>query len=110
MDILNEITRLTEQLNVSVRKLRETGKAWAEATEKYRIALAEKELELSDGFMAKTLIHDIARGDKKVARAKYDAICAEAIYKANQEAINSIKLQIRVLDNQYAREWGNPDA
>ena len=31
---------------------------------------------------------------------------AEAVYKANQEAINSIKLQMRIIENQLSREWG----
>lgn len=110
MDLLNEITRLTEMLNTSVKKLRETGQVYAKAQMEYRVALAEKELKLNTEGIAKTLIYDLARGDRAVAKAKYEEICAEAIYKANMEAINSIKLQIRILDNQYAREWGTPDA
>lgn len=30
---------------------------------------------------------------------------AEAVYKANTEAINTLKLQIRLLENQMQREW-----
>ena len=34
-------------------------------------------------------------------------ISKEAIYKANQEAINIYKLKIRLLENQISREWSN---
>ena len=40
------------------------------------------------------------------AKAKYNEIVKEAIYKANQEAINSSKLQIRIIENQIQREYG----
>lgn len=28
------------------------------------------------------------------------------LYQANQESINSTKLKLRILENQYQREWG----
>lgn len=31
----------------------------------------------------------------------------EGLYQANQEAINSTKLKLRILENQLNREWGN---
>ena len=32
---------------------------------------------------------------------------AKVMYETNQEHINTVKLQLRLLDNQIAREWGN---
>jgi hypothetical protein len=32
------------------------------------------------------------------------------VWTANKEAINSIKLQLRILDSQLSREWSNPQA
>ena len=45
-------------------------------------------------------------GIPSVAEARFKRDTAEAIYKANLEAISTIKLQIRVLENQINREFG----
>ena len=52
-----------------------------------------------------TIIGDICRGDKDIARKKFDRDCAEVAYRAALEAINNYKLQIRILDEQLNREW-----
>ena len=54
-----------------------------------------------------TLIDKVVYGDCADKRLKRDI--AETMYKTAQENINSIKLQIRILDNQIAREWGRGD-
>jgi hypothetical protein len=46
-------------------------------------------------------------GIPSVAEARFRRDVAEAVYKANLEAINSIKLQMRLLENQLQREWSN---
>ena len=40
-------------------------------------------------------------------KALFEEICKEAVYKANQETINVIKLQIKLIENQILREWSN---
>ena len=55
--------------------------------------------------MPVTLIQQVVYGVPEVAQKRFDRDIAEAIYKANQEAINSIKLQIRVIENQISREF-----
>ena len=32
---------------------------------------------------------------------------AKVMYEANQEHINVVKLEMRVIENQIAREWSN---
>lgn len=107
MDLLNQITTLTAQLSASVKALRKTGQDYAEAQMNYRIALAQKIAELEATGRPVTNLLYIAKGDKAVARAKYEEICKEAIYKANLESINAIKVNIRILDNQYQKEWND---
>jgi hypothetical protein len=34
-------------------------------------------------------------------------IIAETMYKSTLEAINVLKLKIRIMENQYDKEWGN---
>lgn len=107
MDLYNELQEKIERLNASIKALRKTGSEYAEAYTNYRIKLAEKLVELKEGGMPVTIAYDVARGQKDIAKEKYEEIVKEAIYKANQEAINALKLQIRILESQLQREWGN---
>ncbi len=107
MDLYNEIQNKINELNISLKKLRETGTAYAEAERDYKITLRQEALKLrSEKGMAITLIQQVVYGVPEVADKRFKRDVAEAIYRANQEAINTIKLQIRVLEGQLSREYG----
>ena len=57
--------------------------------------------------MPVTLIQQTVYGIPEVAEKRFTRDVSEAVYKANQEAINSIKLQIRIISNQIEREYSN---
>ena len=99
MDLLELINKKCSELDVAVKSLRKTGQDYAEAYTNYRMELAK------EGY-AITLAGDIARGKREIAMLKFKEISTEAIYKANLESINAIKLQIKLLDAQINREWG----
>lgn len=105
-DLYNELARKTDELNVSIKKLRETGTAYAEAERDYKITLRQEALKLrAEKGMPVTLIQQVVYGVPEVAEKRFNRDVKEAIYQANQEAINSIKLQIRVIESQLSREW-----
>lgn len=107
MDLVNEIQQKTNELNVSIKKLRETGTAYAEAEKNYKILLRQECLKLRDEGMAIGMIDKTCYGIPCIAEARFKRDVAETIYKANQEAINSIKLQIRIIESQLQREYGS---
>lgn len=108
MDLVTDIQIKQDQLDVSIKSLRKTGTDYAQAERDYKITLREYALRLrSDEKMAVTLINHIVYGIPEVAEKRFKRDVAEAVYRANQEAINSIKLQIRILDAQLSREWNN---
>lgn len=108
MDLMNELNLKIQELNISIRSLRKTGSDFAEAERDYKIALREEALKLRDEKgMPVTLIQQVVYGVPEVAQKRYNRDCKEALYHANQEAINSIKLQIRVIEGQLNREWVN---
>lgn len=109
-DMIMDVQALIAKLNTSIKMLRKTGTEFAEAERDYKILLSQESLRLKDSGMAVTLIDKAVYGIKKVAEARFRRDVAEATYKANQESINVLKLQIRILDNQIAREWGTPQA
>lgn len=107
MDLLNELNDKTQELQVSLKQLRKTGTKYAEAERDYKILLRKEVLKLRDEGQAIGVITLICYGIPAVAEARFKRDVAEAIYKANQEAINTIKLQIRLIESQIQREYTN---
>ena len=106
-DLYNELNQKIRELNISIQSLRKTGTEFAEAERDYKITLREEALKLrAEKGMPVTLIQQVVYGVPEVAQKRYMRDVKEAVYQANQEAINSIKLQIRVIENQLQREWG----
>ena len=106
MDLDIELEQKKKQLDASVLKLRESGTAYAQAERDYKVLLRQECLKLRDEGMAIGMIDKTCYGIPSVAEARFRRDIAEAVYKANQEAINSLKLQIRLIENQKAREYG----
>lgn len=106
MDLYNELESKTQELEVSIRSLRKTGSNYAEAERDYKILLRQEVLKLRDEGQAIGVITLTCYGIPSVAEARFKRDIAETIYKANLEAINSIKLQLRLLENQIQREYG----
>lgn len=106
MDLLNELNQKLSQLDISVKQLRITGSTYAKAERDYKVKLREECLKLRDEGMAIGMIDKTAYGIPSIAELRFQRDCAETVYKANQESINSIKLQIRILESQIDREWG----
>ena len=107
MDLTNELNNLINKLDISVKSLRKTGSDYAKAYTEYRVALAKELMILKEEGYAITLAGDIARGKPEIARLKFKEISSEAIYKANQESINALKLQIKIIQEQINKEYSS---
>lgn len=106
MDLYNELQAKTRELDMSIRQLRTSGTNYAQAERDYKILLRQECLKLRDSGMAIGMIDKTCYGIPSVAEARFKRDVAEAVYKANLEAINSIKLQMRLLEGQLNREYG----
>lgn len=106
MELYQELTTKTRQLEASIRQLRQNGTAYAQAEMEYKMLLRQECLKLRDEGMAIGMIDKTCYGIPVVAEARFKRDVAETVYKANQEAINSIKLQLRLIESQISREWG----
>ena len=107
METLNELHDKVRLLDAAITQLGKRGRSYAEAEQNYKIALAKKILTERDKGVPVTIISDICRGDAEIARMRFERDCADVVYKSAMEAINSYKLQIRILDAQIQREWNN---
>lgn len=107
MDLQIELDKNVELLQRSLESLKETGRDYAEAERDYKVLLRQEVLKLRDEGQAVGVITLICYGIKEVADARCKRDIAEAIYQANQEAINTYKLKIRLIESQIGREWNN---
>lgn len=105
-DLINTLNSKMKQLDISVKQLRKSGTDYAQAEKDYKVLLRQECLKLRDEGTAIGLIDKIAYGIPSVAEARFNRDIASAIYKANLESINAIKLTIRVISEQVNREWG----
>ena len=105
MELYEELESLTKQLDVSIKSLRKTGGEYAKAERDYKVLLRQECLRIRDEGMAIGMIDKTCYGIPSVAEARFRRDVAESVYRANQEAINSIKLRMRLIESQIQREW-----
>lgn len=107
MNLMEELERKLRILDASVKELSKTGRKYASAYTNYRVALAKELVKLKDGGMPVTIAYDVARGNPEIARLKFEEIAKEAVYLANKECINAIKLQIKIIQEQINKEYSS---
>lgn len=106
MGLYQELQGKIDLLDVAVRELRSRGSAFAQAERDYRVALAKAVIDERSNGTPVTIISDVCRGKPEIAKLRFERDCAEVVYKSAMEAINSLKLQLRLIENQIQREWG----
>ena len=104
--LYSELDQRTRMLDAAVRELRARGTAYAKAERDYRVAKAEAILQERAKGTPATLTADIVKGRKDIAKLCFERDCAEVVYKSAMEAINATKLQLRLIESQIQREWG----
>lgn len=107
MDLITERETKAKQLDKAILELRQNGSTYAQAEKDYKILLRIECLKLRDEGMAIGMIDKTCYGIPSVADARYKRDIAQTTYEANKEAVLSLKLQLRLIDNQIGREYGN---
>lgn len=104
-----ELWQMIEEKNIALDKaikdLAKNGYDLAVKERDYKIAVNKKALELRSKDMPVTLIQQVIYGYEDIAKLRFERDTAEVKYNANQEYINTIKLQIRILESQLSREY-----
>ena len=108
MELENQVNDLCNKLTQSIKILAKYGKKLAEAERDYKITLRQEALKLrTQKDMPVTLIQQVVYGIPEVAEKRFKRDVAEAMRNTAQENINVQKLQIRILEEQIKRDWGN---
>jgi len=106
-ELITEMNRLQKELTKSISLLRSNGSKLAQMERDYKIELRQQALILRADGVAVTLIDKIVYGVPSVAEARFKRDEAQCLYDANREHLNVVKLQLRVLGEQYRVEFGN---
>ncbi len=111
MELYLELENKTNAINKTLSQLKKLGKEKAKAERDYRIALAKEILVLrhaTEGTkpVPVSIIGDMARGKEEIATLKLNRDIQESLYEAAREAIMIFKMEIRIIENQIEREWG----
>lgn len=102
-DLTEDIRHLAAELDDAVEALGHYGKEMADAEHDYRLRMMQEILTLRDAGTPATLIRDIAKG--RCAKQLRERDFKRAYYKVAEENVNKIKLKLRLLEGQAAREW-----
>lgn len=104
-DLINDMNYRLKQLDISTGMLKAAGIKKANTEAEYRQELAKEILQRRAEGMPVTIIHDVCKGDPRIAQLKVNRDIAESTYQSILESINTQKLAIRVIENQIQREW-----
>ena len=104
-DLYQELQQKTRELDIAVNDLRRAGLTYSACERDYKILLRTECLRLRDDKYPIGLIDKICYGIPSVAEARFQRDVAETQYKVNMERINSLKLQMRLIESQISREW-----
>lgn len=107
MDLWTELSEKRKMLDKAIETLATNGYDLAAKERDYKIEINKKALELRAEDTPVTLINTIIYGYEDVAKLRFERDLAQVKYNSNLEYINTIKLQIRILENQLNKEWGN---
>lgn len=105
MEEIQKMQELNTYLTTALAEYKKRGTDYAKAYKNYRILLSQELLKLKAEGMPVTIAYDIARGTEQVANAKEQEIITECLYKSCQEAINTYKLQIKILQENMNKDY-----
>lgn len=105
MEEAQKMQELNNYLTKALAEYKKRGLDYAKAYKNYRMLLSQELLKLKAEGMPVTIAYDIARGTEQVANAKEQEIITECLYKSCQEAINTYKLQIKILQENINKDY-----
>ena len=105
-DLIQQQFEMSEMLGDAVRELARQGDLYAQAEYSYCVQKNKTAYRLKSEGHSATMIMQLLKGEPEVAILMRERDVAKSRYKAAEETINMLKLQMRLADNQISREWG----
>ena len=92
-------------LEQRTEEMRESGRRYYTADAEYRAVKAKAILDERQKGTPATICRDVIYARADVAQALTERNCAQAVYEADRESINTMKLKLRIYDAQEDRDW-----
>lgn len=102
----NEIQEVLNKAEQSLSEYKRCQKDYAVKEYKYRTELSKRLLERRAEGQAVTHLADIVRGEKDIAKLRFDRDIAEGLKNSAEKGTDFYKLYARLLEAQFSREWG----
>lgn len=108
-DLYLALQELLRRLEAALVELPKRGRVSAQTEHDYRVAMAQETLKLREAGYPVTVIGDLVRGNRAVAKLRFERDVALTVYEAAQETIRVWKLESTLMEAQIAREWGRKE-
>jgi len=107
INLFNEREALSKSLSASYGELWKEGQVYALAEHNYKIANKIEIFRLhEENKVAWTVCQTLAHGDETVAELRLQRDLSKVKYEVMNEKIQGIKLQLRLIESQLERDWG----
>lgn len=103
--LLNDLKSDLKRLRDVTEQYEKAGKQAAIDEARYQSVKATRALEMRAQGESAAMINLLIKGDPAVNEYLLNRECSKAIYEATKEQINTLKLSIRIIENQIEREW-----
>lgn len=100
-----EIQETLSNLDLALSEAKARGLEYSRAEAAYYSVKDRRVRELMDEGLSATAIGMVIKGEPEVSEALKHYHDMEVLYTNAKEAVNVYKLRLRVLENQYEREW-----
>lgn len=105
-ELIRNQRELSERCDSLIKDMAKDGDYFAEAEYNYYLQKTKTAYRLQQEGLSGTMIATVLKGEPEVAVLMRERDIAKARYEATKEAINIVKLQMRMTDSQIGREWG----
>ena len=105
-DLHRELQAQIKLLSKALLSHRRRGQKFALSRREYQVALAKEMLLQRNAGLPVTILSDICKGNEEIADLRMKKDIAESAYKTAAEAIMVYKINVRILEAEISREWG----
>ena len=105
-DLIRNQEELSRRCDELIKDMAREGDLAAQAEYNYYLQKTKTAYRLQDEGMSATMIGVVLKGEPEVAILMREMNISKSRYDATKEAINIVKLQMRMTDAQINREWG----
>lgn len=92
-------------IDVALKEAKKRGRIMVEKELLYYSAKAGESFKLLEQGYANTFIQTVVKGRPDVVKPMSEYHEAEVLYRNANEAIQALKLKLRVLENEQQRDW-----